>query len=113
MRHTVWRVDDPGTCAAIAAAVAEQPVVVADGHHRYETSLAYQAEREAADGDAGDAGATLAFLVELVEDELTVHAIHRLLSGLPDGLRSRRRRSSPWFEDVGPPPPDVPVTAAR
>ena len=40
-------------CAAISAAVAEQPVVVADGHHRYETSLAYKAEREAADGDAG------------------------------------------------------------
>ena len=43
VRHTVWRVDDPGTCAAISAAVAEQPVVVADGHHRYETSLAYKA----------------------------------------------------------------------
>ena len=45
VRHTVWRVDDPATCAAISAAVAEQPVVVADGHHRYETSLAYKAER--------------------------------------------------------------------
>ena len=103
MRHTVWRVDDPGTCAAIAAAVAEQPVVVADGHHRYETSLAYQAEREAADGDAGDAGATMAFIVELVEDQLTVHAIHRLISGLPPDLDLaagavavvRRRRPPP------------------
>ena len=78
MRHTVWRVDEAAAVAAISAAVAEQPVVVADGHHRYETSLTYQAEREAADGDAGAAGATLAYLVELVEDELTVHAIHRL-----------------------------------
>ena len=85
MRHTVWRVDDPDACAAISAAVAEQPVVVADGHHRYETSLAYHDEREAADGDAGAAGATLAYVVELVEDELTVHAIHRLIAGLPDG----------------------------
>src|SRR6185295_5974741 len=49
------------------------PVVVADGHHRYETSLAYKGEREAAEGSAGDAGATMTYIVELVEDELTVH----------------------------------------
>ena len=111
VRHTVWRVDDPATCAAISAAVAEHPVVIADGHHRYETSLAYKGEREAVDGDAGDAAATLAYLVELVEDELTVHAIHRLVSGLPDGF-DLLAALAPWFEDAGPPPTDQPVTAA-
>jgi uncharacterized protein (DUF1015 family) len=111
VRHTVWRVDDPATCAAVSAAVAEQPVVVADGHHRYETSLAYRAEREAAEGTAGDAGATLAFIVELVEDELTVQAIHRLISGLPDGTEVAALLA-PWFEEAGPPPEGVPVTAA-
>src|SRR4029450_10879025 len=40
VRHTVWVVDDPDTLAALSAAVAAQPVVIADGHHRYETSLA-------------------------------------------------------------------------
>ena len=111
VRHTVWRVDDPDTCAAIAATVAEQPVVIADGHHRYETSLAYQAEREVADGDAGEACATLAYLVELIEDELTVHAIHRLVSGLPDDT-DLGDALSPWFEEAGPPPSDRPITAA-
>jgi uncharacterized protein (DUF1015 family) len=110
VRHTVWRVDDPAACAAISAAVAEQPVVVADGHHRYETSLAYRGEREAADGAAGAAEATMAFVVELVEDELTVHAIHRLVSGLPDGL-DLVAALDPWFEAVGAPSPDQPVTA--
>jgi uncharacterized protein (DUF1015 family) len=111
VRHTVWRVDDPDACAAIAAAVAEQPVVIADGHHRYETSLAYQAERAASEGEAGLAGATLAYLVELVEDELTVHAIHRLVSGLPEGI-DLVDALAPWFEDAGAPPTDRPVTAA-
>jgi uncharacterized protein (DUF1015 family) len=109
--HTVWVVDDPEACAAIAEAVAAQPVVIADGHHRYETSLAYRREREAADGDAGDAAATLAFVVELVEDELTVRAIHRLLDGLPPGL-DLVAALDPWFEAIGPPPAGVPVTAA-
>jgi uncharacterized protein (DUF1015 family) len=110
VRHTIWRVDDPAACAAISAAVAEQPIVVADGHHRYETSLAYKAEREAADGDAGPAGATMAYVVELVEDELTVHAIHRLLTGLPAGV-DLLAALAPWFDDAGAPPGDRPVTA--
>jgi uncharacterized protein (DUF1015 family) len=111
VRHTVWRVDDPAACAAIAAAVAEQPIVVADGHHRYETSLAYKGEREAADGTAGDAAATMAYVVELVDEELTVHAIHRLLTGLPDGFDLEAALAH-WFEPVGPPPEGAPVTSA-
>jgi uncharacterized protein (DUF1015 family) len=110
VRHTIWRVDDPAACAAISAAVAEQPIVVADGHHRYETSLAYKAEREAADGDAGPAGATMAYVVALVEDELTVHAIHRLLTGLPASV-DLLAALAPWFDDAGAPPGDRPVTA--
>jgi uncharacterized protein (DUF1015 family) len=111
VRHTVWRIDDPSTCAAISAAVAEHAVVIADGHHRYETSLAYKGEREAADGTAGDAGATLALVVELVEDELTVHAIHRLISGLPAEV-DLEAALAPWFEATGAPPEGVPVTTA-
>jgi uncharacterized protein (DUF1015 family) len=109
--HTVWVVDDPATCAAIADAVAAKPVVIADGHHRYETSLAYRGEREGADGSAGAATATLAYLVELVEDELTVRAIHRLISGLPADF-DLVAALDPWFEPVGAPPAGVPLTTA-
>lgn len=108
--HAVWIVDDPGAVAAISAAVAGHPVVIADGHHRYETSLAYRREREA-DGDPGPAGATMAYVVELVDDELTVRAIHRLLTGLPEGT-DLVAALDPWFEPLGPPPDGVPVTEA-
>src|SRR6185503_18332563 len=106
VRHTVWTIDDPGLCEAISSSVAAQPVVIADGHHRYETSLAYKGERE-----PGPAELTLAYLVELVEDELTVRAIHRLLAGLPDGF-DMVAALEPWFEPLGPPPAGVPVTTA-
>ncbi len=109
--HTVWVVDDPEICSAIADSVATHPVVIADGHHRYETSLAYRREREAADGTAGAAEATLAYVVELVEDELTVRAIHRLIDGLP-AETDLVVALDPWFEAIGPPPADVPLTAA-
>ena len=86
--HTVWRISGPSRVAAIGRAIGAEPIVIADGHHRYETSLAYRDERRAAvgDGDAGGAEAVMCFVVELVDDELNVGPIHRLLSGLPDGF---------------------------
>jgi uncharacterized protein (DUF1015 family) len=83
VRHQAWRLDDPELCAAISEAVAATPVVIADGHHRFETSLAH---RDEAGPDRPGATATLCYVVELAEDQLTVQPIHRLLSGLPDDL---------------------------
>jgi uncharacterized protein (DUF1015 family) len=109
VEHAVWVIDDPEVVAAVSKAVAAHPVVIADGHHRFETSLAYRREREA-DGDPGEAAATLAYVVPLVDDELTVRAIHRLLAEVPgDDLVAAL---DPWFEPVGAPPADVPVTEA-
>jgi len=97
--HGVWRVDEPERVAAIARAVRESAVVVADGHHRYETALAYRDERRAAagSGEAGAAEATLAYVVELVEDQLTVRPIHRLLHGVAPGS-DLLGALAPWFE---------------
>ncbi|MEO7556966.1 MAG: DUF1015 domain-containing protein [Acidimicrobiales bacterium] len=85
VEHALWRIDDAAATAAIAAAVSSAPVVIADGHHRYETSRQYRDERRAsADGAAGAYDATLCFVVELIDDQLTVQPIHRLLEGLPE-----------------------------
>jgi uncharacterized protein (DUF1015 family) len=103
VEHTVERVDDPARLAAITAAVATAPVVIADGHHRYEIARLVRDER----AGPGPHDLTLAFVVELAEEQLTVHGIHRLLDGLPAG-RSWADVLEPWFElepagPVGPP----------
>ena len=82
--HTVWRITDEARINAIRSAIGSAPIVIADGHHRYETSLAYRDERRTSDGDGGAANAVMTFVVELVEDELDVAPIHRLISDLPD-----------------------------
>jgi uncharacterized protein (DUF1015 family) len=82
VEHTVWTVTDAARLEAIGSSVASAPVVVADGHHRYETALTYRDEV----GGTGGTGAMLAYAVELVEDQLTVRPIHRLLTGLPEGF---------------------------
>ena len=82
--HSVWRITDPTHIEAIRSAIGSAPIVIADGHHRYETSLAYRDERRGADSDGGAADAVMTFVVELVEEELEVGPIHRLISGLPE-----------------------------
>lgn len=85
--HSLARATEPERLDAIAAAVAASPVVIADGHHRYETSLAYRDERRAhSPTSAACYDSTMAFVVELVEDQLDVRPIHRLISGLPEGF---------------------------
>jgi uncharacterized protein (DUF1015 family) len=84
--HELWLIDDRGAQAKVAELVASAPLVIADGHHRYETSLAYRDERRHRDGGGGPWDALMAFVVELVDDELDVHPVHRLVAGLPAGV---------------------------
>jgi uncharacterized protein (DUF1015 family) len=97
VHHRLWRITQPGVLDAIAEAVASSPVVIADGHHRYETALAYQDERRREKGGAGDFDLLMAYVVELSDEQLTVRPIHRLLVSLPAGT-DVLERLSPWFE---------------
>lgn len=79
--HTVERVDEPSRVAAIAEAVSANPVLIADGHHRYAISRTYRDERRATDG-SGPWDLTLTYVGELVESQLSIDAIHRLYRGV-------------------------------
>ena len=100
--HELWRLDDPERMAEVTAAVAAQPVLIADGHHRFEVANAYREEPGALPG----AGALLAFVVELAEDQLAVHPIHRLLSDVAATL-ALPADLTPWFQII-PAPVDDP-----
>ena len=50
-RHLVWALDDRPVAEKLTAALKDQRVYIADGHHRYETAMTYRAERRAAEGD--------------------------------------------------------------
>jgi uncharacterized protein (DUF1015 family) len=102
VRHELWGLTDPGRLAAISDLVGGQPVVIADGHHRYETSLAYRDERRAVDGQGGAWDATLAYIVELTDDELAVRPIHRLLHGTPRSTELVDALGARFFDVVAP-----------
>ena len=93
VRHQLWVIEDSDVIEAVQGAVGASPVVVADGHHRYETARSYRRMRP---GDSS-ADLVMALIVELSEDQLEVGPIHRALSGLPDGLDLVDACSS-WFD---------------
>jgi uncharacterized protein (DUF1015 family) len=75
--HRLWVISDPALHAAVHAALAPLPVLIADGHHRYETSLAH-AEEVGGDADAASRF-TLALLTDLDDPGLQVLPTHRVL----------------------------------
>jgi uncharacterized protein (DUF1015 family) len=80
--HRVERIVDPSRLAAISAAVAASSVLIADGHHRYAISRSYRDEvRESTGRTDTDAELTMAYIAELVDEQLGIDAIHRVYRG--------------------------------
>src|ERR1700738_4136759 len=76
--HRLWRVTDPDAIAAVQQATRDAELLIADGHHRYETMQAYAEEI----GGEGDHRYILLCLVALEDPGLTVFPPHRLIRGL-------------------------------
>ncbi|MFI5008720.1 MAG: DUF1015 domain-containing protein [Solirubrobacterales bacterium] len=76
--HRVWRVSSPQAIAAVQGATRGKELLIADGHHRYETARAYAQEV----GGEGEHQYVLMCLVALEDPGLTVFPTHRLVKGL-------------------------------
>jgi uncharacterized protein (DUF1015 family) len=76
----VWRVDDLEIHARVHELLSDARLLIADGHHRYETAIAYRDEV----GGEGDHNYTLMALTGLDDPGLTVFPTHRLLAGFAD-----------------------------
>ena len=83
----VWRVGDPAIHAQVSELLAGAQLLIADGHHRYETAIAYRDEV----GGEGDHNYTLMALTGLDDPGLTVFPTHRLLSGFRDDAARQQR----------------------
>ena len=79
-RNSLWRVADPDGMSALQGALSDAELLIADGHHRYETARVYADEV----GGAGDHRYVLMLLVALEDPGLLVFPTHRLLTGLKD-----------------------------
>ena len=112
-RHRVWRVDDADAIAGVQAALADAELLIADGHHRYETARVYADEV----GGEGPHRYVLMCLVALEDPGLTVFPTHRLVRGLrPDQHERLAEAIREAFDvteversELAPPPGDGPL----
>ncbi len=79
-RNTLWRLAEPDAVASLQGALADAELLIADGHHRYETARVYAEEI----GGEGEHRYVLMLLCSLSDPGLTVFPTHRLLTGLKD-----------------------------
>jgi uncharacterized protein (DUF1015 family) len=76
--HRVWKVSDPAVVARIQALMADKKLLIADGHHRYETALAFSKENPG----LKDAEKVMMTFVNMHSPGLEILATHRVLSGI-------------------------------
>lgn len=77
VHHALERVSDPTRIATISQLVSENPVLIADGHHRYAISRTFRDQSRTV-GNPPGAELTMTYVAELVQEQLSVAAIHRL-----------------------------------
>jgi uncharacterized protein (DUF1015 family) len=108
--HRLWVIAEPEQVAAIQKAMADQKLVIADGHHRYETALNYRNECRTSAGkiepDAPHERALMTF-VNTRSEGLTILPTHRVAAHVHDFSWSGvRRYLEPWFAAETFPFPD-------
>ena len=86
VENRLWRVADRGAIEAVQAALAERELLIADGHHRYETARIYAREIPG----EGEHNYVLMFLCPLSDPGLAVFPTHRLMTDLKDAERQER-----------------------
>jgi uncharacterized protein (DUF1015 family) len=84
-RHRVWRIAGAAQVAAIESLMSDKKLLIADGHHRYETALAYSK-------DHPEAQYAVMTFVNMHAPGLRILATHRVLRGIdPSGFHERAK----------------------
>jgi uncharacterized protein (DUF1015 family) len=97
-KHSLWVIDDDGLISAIGDFMGERTLMIADGHHRYETALAYRDERRHQDASSEPQPYEymMVYLSNTDNPGMTIFPLHRMVSGLDsetlDNLTDRLKK---------------------
>jgi len=108
--HRMWRVSDPATVARAKAKMADKKLIIADGHHRYETALNFRNEMRANSGNAGAATESpyervMMTFVNMDAPGLAILPTHRVVFGLESfSIMELVSEAHRYFDvqDIGP-----------
>jgi len=122
--HRVWRVADASTIARVQEQMSDRKLIIADGHHRYETALTYRNERRQAGGTAASMphdrerhahaphDHVMMTFVDMDCPGLVILPTHRVVSGLTDAVWAEFPAEVRKFFNVETVDPDVDAVRA-
>ena len=100
--HRFWLVSEPEFVQRVSHFLITKPIYIADGHHRYETALAYRDYRRQFNPSAGGSEAfnyVMMALVSFSDPGIIILPIHRLVRGIHgDVLKNLKNELSRYFE---------------
>ncbi len=88
VRNRIWRITDRSQLQCLAGLLTDEVLVIADGHHRYETAIVYRRRHRSAEGPPGSAPEDFipALCVPATDPALHIRPTHRLVKA-PGGFR--------------------------
>ena len=111
--HYIWAITEPKIINQISSSLAQQPLYIADGHHRYESALTYQRERCACSSPlSGDDAFNFVMmtLVDFSDPGLVILPPHRLIRGLSKSIMSGLMANLESFFEIEELPLTMPDT---
>jgi uncharacterized protein (DUF1015 family) len=99
--HRVWPVTDKAAIEKLQKAMADKKLIIADGHHRYETALSLRNEARAKNGDSDRTAGSefaMATIINAHSKGLTILATHRVIHAPSFDFEKFRRDLSPYFD---------------
>lgn len=100
--HRLWMANEPEFVQRVSHFIAPKSVYIADGHHRYETALAYRDERLQANPSSHSDAAfnfVMITLVSFTDPGLVALPVHRLVRGISaKGMAALKNRLETFFE---------------
>lgn len=97
VEHELWRIEDPTAVGRLVGMVGERKLIIADGHHRYETALVYGSEDPRAENTDPARRYVSATLFRSEDPGLVVLPVHRLLRRLPLSVEEAYERIGRYF----------------
>jgi uncharacterized protein (DUF1015 family) len=105
--HRLWQVSDPGLINSVRTAMNDKKLIIADGHHRYETALAYRNERRAAASSSSISSSgtspyefVMMTFINMNSRGLLILPTHRLVHSLASFSAENFRNSARAFFDI-------------
>jgi uncharacterized protein (DUF1015 family) len=90
IKNCFWVINDPAVISKVQELMKDKPLFIADGHHRYESALAYRNEMKGIDAQESAVDYIMMLCVSMSNPGLKILPVHRVIKNIPAGFSLER-----------------------